>query len=92
MIHHVYMNWWVPPIIAKFFLMAEAIMVSSGWIYYYKNKKTKSKAHIPQETEPGIFHVVALGVDVGVTQILAFALGVTQILACLDTNIVALGV
>ena len=41
---------------------------------------------------PPIFHLLALGVGVGVTQILALgvtqilALGVTQILAFLDTN------
>ena len=35
---------------------------------------------------PPIFHLVALGVGVGVMQILAFLLGVTQILAFLDTN------
>ena len=35
---------------------------------------------------PPIFHLLALGVGVGETQILVFALGGTQILAFLDTN------
>ena len=39
-----------------------------------------------RDTMPPMFHLLALGVDVGGKQILAFVLGVTQILAFLDNN------
>ena len=49
---------------------------------YMPNASPSRRGHWPP-----IFHLLVLGVGVGVTQILAFALGVMQILAFLDTNL-----
>ena len=50
-----------------------------------KSTRPMQKICVGDPTHP-IFHWLAFGFCVGVTQILYFALGVTQILALFDTN------